>query len=43
VRDGVVHGPAGGGRHRLAESDIPPVMHQVWCDADEMRRAMLGD
>jgi HD-like signal output (HDOD) protein len=28
---------------RLAESDLPPVLHQVWCDADDMRRAMLGD
>ncbi len=28
---------------RLAEADLPPVLHQVWCDADEMRRAMLGD
>jgi hypothetical protein len=28
---------------RLSEADLPPVLHQVWCDADEMRRAMLGD
>ena len=28
---------------RLAEADLPTVLHQVWCDADEMRRAMLGD
>jgi HD-like signal output (HDOD) protein len=28
---------------RLSEQDLPPVLHQVWCDADEMRRAMLGD
>jgi HD-like signal output (HDOD) protein len=28
---------------RLSEQDLPPVLHQVWCDADEMRRAMLSD
>jgi HD-like signal output (HDOD) protein len=28
---------------RLSEADLAPVLHQVWCDADEMRRAMLGD
>jgi HD-like signal output (HDOD) protein len=28
---------------RLTEQDLPPVLHQVWCDADEMRRAMLSD
>ena len=28
---------------RLTEADLPPVLHQVWCDADELRRAMLGD
>ena len=28
---------------RLSEADVPAVMHQVWCDADEMRRAMLGE
>jgi HD-like signal output (HDOD) protein len=28
---------------RLGEQDLPPVLHQVWSDADELRRAMLGD
>jgi HD-like signal output (HDOD) protein len=28
---------------RLGENDLPPVLHQVWLDADELRRAMLGD
>jgi HD-like signal output (HDOD) protein len=28
---------------RLSEADLPAVLHQVWLDADEMRRAMLSD
>jgi len=28
---------------RLREDDLPPVLHQVRTDADELRRAILGD
>jgi hypothetical protein len=28
---------------RLAESDLPAVLEQVRTDADELRRAMLGE
>ena len=30
-------------RGQLREDDLPPILEQVRADADELRRAMLGE